>query len=872
MNPMIIIQSQLVATKFYVPTSLGTLISRPRLSVLLDESLKYPLTLVSAPAGFGKTMLLSAWTHSLPASSPVVSWVSLDEDENDLQLFWTYILSAFDQQQPGRFTSLLKSLQSPVVPPLMSVLTALITSVQDSAERLVLILDDYHVITEQQVHATLWYLIERLPPQFHLILATRVDPPLPLMLLRERGQVLEVRTNQLRCTVGETRAFLHEAMGTELPDDTIQEVTARTEGWLVGLQLLALSLQGRADPTTLLEETCGNQRYILDFLTQEVLYRQSQEMQTFLLSTCILEQLTASLCDAVTEQSNSQQMLEQLERANLFLTSLDNEQQWYRYHALFAEALSSWLEQNHTNLVPMLHARASCWYARHDQMTAAILHALKAKEWQWVADLIEQAYLPLISFVWGANRHVLVQLRQWIEQLPAEILACRPCLCLSSLHLLWSVTPQPLLHHWLDLAEARLTTLLKTQTSAESSQLPLAPEAQQELENRLGEVLTFRAFLWCYTEEGHTALAFCEQALTLLSAENTIARALVAIAQLIVSYASVANNMSAGVRYGHQVLLLSQARGEPAYTISIMSVAILYMIGTGRLHEVKQLTQQAIQLGTSPTGSKLPDVGFPALLQAEVLREWNELETARSLATEGISLYEQATSLLSLTLLYLGYAVLIRLFLSCGDLEATREAFQQLERFGTSMNQPWHIHIHSMFTTVDQVRLWLACGELEQATCWAEELNVIKQSLTPFARERQEVARARVLLAKDQPTAALQCLDPVGQRATAGQRWGHVIEIRLLQALAYQRLHEESQALRALSQAVYLGEPEGYIRSFVDEGAPMADLLSRLWEEQHHTGPTPYLDTLLTAFGQESKMLRHSSKKKRRIPRIAERV
>src|SRR5690242_16259991 len=203
------------------------------------------------------------------------------------------------------------------------------------------------------------------------------------MLLRERGQVLEVRTNQLRCTVEETRAILHEVMGTELPDDTIQEVTARTEGWLVGLQLLALSLQGRADPTTLLEETCGNQSYILDYLTQEVLRQQPQEVQTFLLSTCILERLTASLCDAVTEQDNSQQMLERLERANLFLTSLDNKRQWYRYHALFAEALYSQLEQTHADLVPLLHARASRWYAQHHQTTQAILHAFKAHEWHW---------------------------------------------------------------------------------------------------------------------------------------------------------------------------------------------------------------------------------------------------------------------------------------------------------------------------------------------------------------------------------------------------------------------------------------------------------------------------------------------------------
>jgi ATP/maltotriose-dependent transcriptional regulator MalT len=523
--------------------------------------------------------------------------------------------------------------------------------------------------------------------------------------------------------------------------------------------------------------------------------------------------------------------------------------------------LHSQLEQNHADLVPILHARASRWYARHQQTTAAILHAFQAHQWHWAADLIEQAYLPLISFAWGATRHALVQLRQWIEQLPTDILARRPCFCLSCVQMLWTVTPQSLLHHWLDMAQATLTALLKAQTPVDGFQPPLSSEGQQELENRLGEVLTNRAFLWCYVEEGHTALTLCEQALALLSAENAIARTLVAITQLIASYSSSANDMQAAVKYGQQSILLSQTVGEPAHTISVIGIHALYMMGAGRLREVKQLTQQAIELGTLPTGSKLPDVGFPAVLQAEVLHEWNELDAARSLATEGISLYEQTNSLLSLVFLYFGYTVLVRLFLSCGDLEAAHSALQQLERLGASMNQPWCIHMHSLFTTIDQVRLWLACGELDRATRWTKELDVIEQHITPFARERQEVARARILLARDQPTAALQRLEPVLERATAGQRWGHVLEVRLLQALAHQMLHEEPQALAALSEAVRLGEPEGYLRSFVEEGGAMAILLSKLREEKHQVGPTPYLDRVLMAFPKQNQALAKQPKR-----------
>jgi LuxR family maltose regulon positive regulatory protein len=397
-----------------------------------------------------------------------------------------------------------------------------------------------------------------------------------------------------------------------------------------------------------------------------------------------------------------------------------------------------------------------------------------------------------------------------------------------------------------------LTALLKKQTLADGSQLPLASEAQQELENLLGEVFANRAYLWCHVEKGHTALALCEQALALLSAENAVVRTFVAITQLIAYYASSANDVLAAVKYGYQAILLSRIVGEPAHTISVMGILAIYMIGAGHLHEMKQLTQQAIQLGTLPTGSKLPDVGWPTVLQAEVLREWNELDAARFLATEGISLYEQANSLLALNLLCGEYTVLGHICLSCGDLEAARETFQQLERLGMSMNQPWYIHIHSFFTIIDQVRLWLACGDLDRATRWAEEREMTEQHLTPFARERQEVACARIFLAKDQPTQALQRLEPVLQRASAGQRWGHVIEIQLLQALAHQRLQEEAQALDVLSEAVRLGEPEGYIRSFVDEGPPMAALLYQL-RKQNRKGPAPYLDQLLAAFQQESR-------------------
>jgi len=852
MNMSMVVQSQLLATKFFMPTVSGTLISRPRLSSLLAESLKYPLTLISAPAGFGKTMLLSSWAQSLPANQALVAWVSLDEEDNEPRLFWTYVLSALDQQQAERLTPLLKYLQSPETPPLMYVLTILINRVLDSQEHLVLILDDYHLITEQQVHTTLSYLIEHLPPQLHIILATRVDPPLPLSQLRTHQQLLEVRTEHLCCTVEETKAFFKQVMNTQLPEEMIQEVTARTEGWLVGLHLLALSLQGRLNPATLLEEVSGDQRYILDYLTEEVLQRQSPEMQTFLLSTCILQRLTAPLCDAVVQRSGSQQMLEWLEQANLFVVSLDSKRQWYRYHALFAEALRYRLEQTHADLVLILHHRASLWYAEHDQTTEAILHAFYAKEWQWAADLIEQRSLPMMSLTWGVGEHEMVLLRQWLEQLPADIVQPRPRLCLACCQLLWAVAPQTKLQAWFDAAQTSLTASLMAQTQADVSSSILTLQARQELENLLGEVIALRAILQSYQEDGQTALPLCQQALALLSADNLVVRAHVTHAQLLASYVSSANDAVAAIESGFQASSLAQEAEQTALALLVMGSTAVPMLGAGQLHEAQRLTLQATQLGTQLEGLTLPEVGLPAILQADILREWNQLDAAMDLAGEAISLCQQTESVASLAFLLPGYAVLLRIHLSCGDLDAARSVLQQYEQICVGMNQPTYIYIHSLLTTIDQVRLWLACGELDRATRWAEELDLRERHGTVFAHEREEVACARIFLATGLHDLALQRLEPGLQRATAGQRWGHVIEIRLLQALAHQMLHEVPQALSVLSEAIRLAEPEGYIRSFVDEGVPMAALLSQLREQQHKAGPTPYLDTLLTAFQEQS--------------------
>lgn len=852
MNTSALLENQFLATKFYVPIAQGAILARPRLTAMLTESFKYPLTLISAPAGFGKTTLLSAWAQSYSVDKSLVAWVSLDQEDNEPQLFWAYMLSALNKQRPEHFTSLLTQLQSPQGLSLKHILTGLINLLVESWERFVLILDDYQVITNQQVHSSLSYLIEHLPTQLSIILATRADPPLSLPQLRARQQILEVRTDQLRCTAEETKVFLHEVMDIQLSDETIQQVTVRTEGWLVGLQLLGLSLAKQTNTDTLLEIS-GDQRYILDYLTEIVLQQQPHEIQTFLLSTCILERLTGSLCDAVMQQTGSLALLKQIEQANLFLVSLDSKREWYRYHALFAEALRYRLEQANSDLVLTLHHRASLWYAQHDQTTQAIMHAFCAQQWQWAADLIEQNSLPLMALTWGASEHQLVLLQQWLEQLPAEVMTFRPRLCLACVHLLWTVAPYTMLDAWFKAAETGLIAVLTRPMPESSAATKLDLQTWQEQKDLLGEVMTWRAYQQSFHENGEIALILCQQALSHLSPENAIGRALVALPQLMSYYTSNANDAVASVANGLQGGMLAQEAGHTTLAIILMGITAKHMIGAGRLHEAQQLTQQAMQLGEKPGGLTLPDVGWPAAFQAEILREWNQLDAAHALAQEALTLCQQTASLGLLIYVITGYAVLLRISLSCGDLETAHFALQQVDRISMTMNQPIALHFYSLYTTVDQVRLWLASGKLDQAVRWIEKLDLRAWHGTPFTYEREEIARIRVLLAKKQPRLALKQLDSVLLRATTGQRWGHVIEIQLLQALTYQMLQEEAQALHILSQAIELAEPEGYIRSFLDEGMVMEALLYRLRKQNRKQGSTPYLDRLLAAFQQESR-------------------
>jgi ATP/maltotriose-dependent transcriptional regulator MalT len=413
--------SPLLSTKLYIPPVRPHLVARPRLIERLNEGLSRPLTLLSAPPGFGKTTLLTTWLEQQPLPA---AWLSLDERDNDLARFLGYLVAALASVQPEIGRQALNRLHSRRRPPWESVMTRLSNDITAIPQDFLLVLDDYHLVELQAIHEALIFLLDQLPPPLHLVIATRADPPLPLARLRARGQLVELRVPDLRFSPEEATGFLNERMGLSLTPEQITALDARAEGWIAGLQLAALSMQGRQDVAGFVNAFTGSNRFVLDYLVEEVLQRQTPNIQTFLLQTSILDQMNGSLADAVTGRTDSAQVLAQLEKANLFIVSLDDARQWYRYHHLFDDLLQSRLQQFHSEQAPELHRRASAWYEQNGYINEAVVHALAVSDFERAARLIETVGLVLVM------RSEFTTLLDWIARLPDDLIRQRPFLCL----------------------------------------------------------------------------------------------------------------------------------------------------------------------------------------------------------------------------------------------------------------------------------------------------------------------------------------------------------------------------------------------------------------------------------------------------------
>lgn len=862
----------LLTTKLFIPHIRPNLVPRPRLIEQLNEGLHRKLTLISAPAGFGKTTVVSEWIQTMGGSTQParIAWFSLDEGDNDPTRFLTYLVAAVQtpvqsiadgskvegpaaRQAPvgliGR--GALSALRSPQPPPAETILTNLINEISALPDRLVLVLDDYHLIQAQPVHAALTFLLEHLPPQMHLVIASREDPPLPLARLRARDQLVELRATDLRFTLSEAADFLNRVMGLDLAEQDVAALEARTEGWIAGLQLAAISMQGREDKATLIESFTGSHRFVLDYLVEEVLAQQHPSIQTFLLQTTVLDRLNGSLCDAILgrrerdrqstgdgdtfapnrpgSSASGQEILEHLERSNLFVVRLDEERRWYRYHHLFADLLRQRLHRTQPGQLLALHGRASDWYGQNGFVDEAIEHALRAEDFERAADLLEGRAETL----WG--RGELVRLLGWLAALPPEQLSSRPLLCIFHAWGLFASGQQSAAEQSLRAAEQALDPAAGRATRAS----PIGRDHLQNADRRntQGRAAAVRAFMASFRGDVPAIIRYARQALENLPEEDPVWRSGAAITL------GDAYSFSGDIVAAHQARLdaLEASRATGSWYMALIASLKLAITlrQQGQLPEVIEICQQQWQLAEESGLSQTALAGWLLAVWGEVLAELNVLEGARERAERGFELTERGSDVAMIS--WSGICLTRALF-SAGELAGAEAIVQSVKEIARDTHvPPWITSLMAYW----QARVWLAQDSLDATRQWVQKRGLDADRDEGFPHELEQMVLARLLVAQGRQDEASRLLRRLLDATKAGGRITRAIEILSLQALSAQAGDDTTKAMTSLERALSLAEPGGYVRIFVDEGPPMARLLYQALDR----GMAPnYARRLLAAF------------------------
>jgi LuxR family maltose regulon positive regulatory protein len=804
-------------------------VARSRLIAHLDAGTRRKLTLIAAPAGSGKTTLLSAWLYGSggsdpaagervpPCALPHVAWVSLDAADNDPARFWSHVLTALDQLHAGVGAGAMALLQPPHPAPIEAVLTTLLNALAATREQIFLILDDYHLIEAEPIHAALVFLIDQMPPHMHLVIAGRSDPPFPLARLRVRGDLTELRTADLRFTSAEIATFLNQSMGLNLLAEELATLEARTEGWIAALQLAALSMQGQSGGTRSIENFTGEHRYIVDYLAGEVLAAQPVYIQAFLLHTAILDRLCASLCDAVlgdwqlmSDGSGvahvplacvmpypAQAVLEQLERANLFLVPLDAERRWYRYHHLFTDFLQNRLNQQCPDCWPQLHRRASAWYEQHGFMPEAIQHALAAQDFDRAIDLIELVALPMLM------HSEAITLSRWLKALPEVQVRSNPRVCI--------------LHAWALAAIGQLDAVESWLQNAEDRHTPACP-LPDEL---LSEIIAVRATIAGLRRDIPRTIELAHQALAQLPPEKLYVRSVITLL-LGISY-RLSGDVVGASRILTEAMTLSQAAGNIFITLFVLRQLGEQQAIQGQLRFAAGVYQQALDLATARQIQALPVVGTAYVGMGELLYEWNDLDGATCQLMQGIE-HGQRGGMPEILLS--GYMTLAQVKQARGDAPGAMQMCQQALQIARQTNAPRII----AWMAALQARLWLAQGQVAAAVHWAQTSGLTPEDTPNYLLEIDYITLARVLIARCDMERALPFLERLLQAAETAERMRSVIEILALQAVAYQMCGNPAAALATLERALILAEPEGFVRMFIDLGEPIERLLHQ-WAE-----------------------------------------
>jgi LuxR family maltose regulon positive regulatory protein len=818
-------KAPLLAAKLYIPPVRPDLVPRARLIGRLDEGLRLgrKLTLVSAPAGFGKTTLVSAWVRAVREPPLRAAWLSLDEGDNDPARFLAYLAAAL--QTVGVQVD-------EDVAATEAFLTALVNQANDVAPFL-LVLDDYHFITAQPVHDALTFFLDHLPGAMHLVIATRADPPLPVARLRGRGQLTELRLADLRFTPDEAALFLGQAMGLRLTAEDVAALAARTEGWIAGLQMAALSLQGKDDVSRFVAAFTGSNRYILDYLLEEVLRREPEQVQDFLLQTSILDRLCAPLCDALLESGESarlrraqssrqrihasQSTLERLEHANLFIVPLDDRREWYRYHRLFADLLRQRLDQTYPDRVRALHRRASVWYEAGGLMAEAIDHALAADDLERAADLIESNAEATLM------RGEVSTFLHWIDALPDGLVRARPALSV--------------LYAWMLLWQGQSLKLIES----------LLRDAEEEDERVSGRATALRGLIAGLRGQTERTVELCRLALEQLPEEDRFVRPLALWLLRAIKLAE--GEGKADMQALDDVFRMSQSAGNVMLSVMIACNRAEILMRQGQPYEAAATYQKAVELATDAQGQRMPIVGQALVGLGELSREWGELDAAERYLVEGIELGEQWTEVGPLE----AYIALARVRWAQGNMESAWDALRKAQELAAKYDVT---NLDDLSVAMFRAWMWISQGDLEPVRRWAEERDLFVYIDTPLQeevgdsydlrmRKYELLVLARLLIAQKRPGEVLKLLETLIPVAERRGRPGMLVEIYALQALAHQAQGDLDRAIDALECALSLAEPKGYVGIFAGEGEPMRVLLR---EAAKHGVMAEYAGSLLAAF------------------------
>ncbi|UCC89678.1 MAG: hypothetical protein JSV81_10295 [Anaerolineales bacterium] len=833
----------LLSTKLNIPPRRPNLVVRPHLTERLNAALTCKLTLVSAPAGYGKTTLVSEWVHQSGRGGVTkafpIAWLSLDASDNDPSRFFSYLIAALQAIHPdigAEIEPILEADSDPLAE-FEPWLVALVNDIAATGQSFVLALDDYHVISELQIHLALDFLLDHIPPGMHIVIISRADPPMPLGRLRVQRELVEFREADLRFGVDETAAFLNDLMGLALSPEDIRSLEARTEGWIAGLQLAALTLHDRPDQHNQVVSITGSHRHLIDYLVHEVMSRQPEPVRAFLHQTSVLERFNASLCDAVMLASDSRDMLSALEKANLFLVPLDEEHQWYRYHHLFADFLRQRLHATLPGIATELHVRASAWYEAQGMLDKAFQHALVGEDARRAARLLDENIETLIL-----SRAAVNQVIGWADKLPVHVRREFPRLCIYHA---WALQ----FEYQLEAAEAALA-LAEAHLAEPGGWLGSFPASQVT-----SHAAVIRAYMAAHRGEFQQAVDLYHAALGAMPEDDThgmqVVRAVIALGQGIANYEL--GQMETAHQTLESALTLNQQAGSRYPALACLQYLMLVDLARGALNQAYASGEKGlfwIKEWSRLEGRKRRPARMAAHLRwqmAKVQYERNDLDHATRNLNMATEYYELVGSWSRVQ----GYLLLVDLHQALGNVVAALNYLRKVKRLsltpGFSLpNVPWAAQVAERSLLLSRSRPDLNHLSAE-AGQWAETSGLSPRDEFRYQQEYQYLVLARVLVAQGNLEAATPLLERLITSAEGAARWGQLITYLSLQAVAYHTQGKTDTALSYLSRALALGEPEGYLRTFVDLGPPMRDLL-HIRAGQGMAPRAAYLSRLLAAF------------------------